>query len=140
MDQNHAHHVRLQVRIELHRVTQEIVDGADRFHSGKSAPGDHHRQRRLPRRLVHLVVGQFQRVDHSVAQEDGVAQGFHRQSMLCQTWDVIKVRHRAERQDELVVGHVVRRRQIAVPDAHLPLRESIASSRYSGAWAECSFA
>jgi hypothetical protein len=62
-------------------------------------------------------------VDHSVAQEDGVAQGFHRQSMLCQTWDVIEVRHRAERQDELVVGHFVRRRQMAVPDAHLPLRE-----------------
>ena len=37
-----------QVRIKLKRFTNEVVQRRDRFHTGKTAAGDHKGEQRLP--------------------------------------------------------------------------------------------
>ncbi len=62
--------------------------------------------------LIRQVVRHFQKLDGAVAHEDGVAQRLHRQGMLFETGCAVEVRHRADRQHDLVVGDFERASRI----------------------------
>ena len=120
---NDPEHVLFQVGIELHRVTQKIVDGAGGFNAGETGARYHHRQRCLALGFIRLVVRQLQRINDAVSHQNGVAQGLHRERVLFEAGRVIEVRHGAESEHELVIGEIERAGKTAVPDAHLLLGE-----------------
>jgi len=109
--------------IELHRLAQQIVHGIHGFDASETAARHHDSQRRLALRFLALVVRELQGIDDAVSHGDGIAQRLHRQSMLFWAGRSIDVRHRADRQHQLVVSYIVGASQTAVRDAHLLLSE-----------------
>jgi len=82
MDEHDADLVRRQVRIVPDRLAQEVIDGRDCFHSGKTAAGDDSRQKGLPLADGALKIRLLEKIDQAVAQMNRVAQRFHRQCMF----------------------------------------------------------
>ena len=95
VDQHDAQHLLINVRIELDRFPQKVVDAGDSLHPGKATPRHHHAEQRCT--LLHgaLGTGFFQVGDQAIADLDGVAEGLHRQGMILQPWQVEKIGDRA---------------------------------------------
>jgi hypothetical protein len=109
--------------IEVHRFAQQIDHGTHGFDVGETAARHHDSRRRLALSCLALVAREFQGIDDAVSHEDGIAQRLHLQRMLFEAGRAIEVRHRTERQRQLVVSYIVGTSQTAVPDAHLLLSE-----------------
>jgi hypothetical protein len=59
------------------RLTDEIVDGARRFHAGKATASSDERQQLTTSDFVRLQRRRLQQGDHCVVEQGGVAQAFH---------------------------------------------------------------
>jgi len=87
------------VEVRGKRCPHEVVDSSDRFNPGKTAAGDDKGQERRFY-FAALAVGFFQVGDQVVAQSHGIAQRFHRERILVEPGNAVKIRDTAHAQNE----------------------------------------
>ena len=107
MHEHGADHRRREVRIEAQRLADEVVHRRRSLDAGEAAAGDDERQQTLADAGAAFGVGLLEQRDHAVAQHDRIAERFHRERALLETGKAEEVRHRAERDHQMVVRQLV---------------------------------
>ena len=87
------------MKVRGKRRPHEVVDSGDRFDPSKTAAGDDKGQERFLY-LTALAIGFFQVGNQVVAQSHGIAQGFHRERILAEPGNAVKIRDTAHAQNE----------------------------------------
>src|SRR6185436_2978798 len=107
MHQYQAQHIFMQVRVELYRLPEKIVDRGNRLNTGEAAAGDNEIDQRGANLRAAFEIGLFQILNQPVSQVNGVAQRFHGQGAFL-TGQVKEVGDRAESNYQMVVLQFVR--------------------------------
>ena len=107
MDEHDAQHPLLKTRVEADGFAQEVVDAGHRLDAREAAARHDQVQERRARARTALEVRLLQVRDQAVAQGRGVAERLHRQRAPVEPRKIIEVRHRTEREHQVVVLKLV---------------------------------
>ena len=108
VDQDEAHVLALDVRVVLGRVARQVLDLADGLRAGEAAAHEDEGQRLAADVLVGRGVGLVELLEDVVAQADGLLDALHTDALLGEAGDREGAGDRAERDDQVVEGQLVR--------------------------------
>src|SRR3990172_5888197 len=94
--------------IMLQRLAQKIVDGGNGLDAGKTSAGDGESEQLFRWQGRALEIGFFEMLDEPVAQIGRVGERLHRQRAFFKAWDAVKIRHRSEGKNQMVIIKCVR--------------------------------
>ncbi|MCG3121357.1 MAG: hypothetical protein ALAOOOJD_04410 [bacterium] len=114
---------RRQMRIKFYGLPEKIIHTRNRFNSGKTAAGHHHREQMVAPANGAFKISGFEIFDEIVAQVNRVTERLHRDCALWQTGNVEEVRDRAEGEHEMIIFQLVFVRGQAVGDMNALVRQ-----------------
>src|SRR6516165_1254276 len=94
----------MDLRIVPQDAVRQIKQLSDHFRAGEPPAGDNERELTAPLLWVHLDIGTFQQRNDVVAQPSCVREALQGKGKGLKTREAVEGGHRADRQNEIVVG------------------------------------